>query len=52
MTSVLPRCDHPFPHPHIALLDEILKEWDIDQKSYSVITDNESNMVKAIQSDV
>ena len=41
-----------FPHPHIALLDEILKEWDIDQKSYSVITDNGSNMVKAIQSDV
>ena len=46
-----------FPHPHTAervrnLLDEILKEWGIDEKLYLVITDNGSNMVKAFQSDV
>ena len=46
-----------FPHPHTAdrirsLLDEVLKEWDVDQKFYFVITDSGSNMVKAFRSDV
>ena len=46
-----------FPHPHTAervrgLVEEVLKEWGIEQKLYFVITDNGSNMVKAFQKDV
>ena len=45
-----------FDHPHTAervrsLLDVIMKEWDIDQKLYVIITDNGSNMVKAFRND-
>ena len=35
-----------------SLLDVIMKEWDIDQKLYVIITDNGSNMVKAFRNDV
>ena len=45
-----------FDHPHTAervrsLLDVIMKEWDIDQKLYVIITNNGSNMVKAFRND-
>ena len=45
-----------FDHPHTAermrsLLDVIMKEWDIDQKLYVIITDNGSNMVKVFWND-
>ena len=46
-----------FPHPHSAervrdLVNEILKEWDIDQKVHLIVTDNGSNMVKAFRNDM
>ena len=34
------------------MVNEILKEWDIDQKVHLIVTDNGSNMVKAFRNDM